>query len=63
MCCSYTSKDGTRCSSKFLLQIDHIRPYAKGGGNEADNLRLLCYHHNRLEAEKEFGISYMSKFK
>ena len=63
MCCSYTSKDGTRCNSKVLLHIDHIRPYAKGGGNEADNLRLLCYHHNRLEAEKEFGISHMSKFK
>ena len=33
---------GRRCASRHLLQIDHVFPYALGGGAEQDNLRLLC---------------------
>ena len=47
-CCSYVDpKTGRRCSSRHLLQIDHIRPWARGGGAELDNLRLLCHAHHR----------------
>ena len=46
--CSYVDPTtGRRCSSRHLLQIDHIRPWAKGGGAEPDNLRLLCHAHHR----------------
>ena len=46
--CSYVDPTtGRRCSSRHLLQIDHIRPRASGGGAHPDNLRLLCHAHHR----------------
>ena len=46
--CSYVDPaTGRRCTSRHLLQIDHIRPWARGGGTEPDNLRLLCHAHHR----------------
>ena len=39
--CSYVDQQtGRRCSSRHLIEIDHIRPYAMGGGADPDNLRL-----------------------
>lgn len=43
-----------RCESKYLLQYDHIRPYAVGGSSDAENLRMLCRSHNLYLAEKMF---------
>ena len=46
--CSYVDPTtGRRCSSRHLLQIDHIRPWARGGSAQLDNLRLLCHAHHR----------------
>ncbi|PIR23589.1 MAG: hypothetical protein COV44_01965 [Deltaproteobacteria bacterium CG11_big_fil_rev_8_21_14_0_20_45_16] len=46
--CQYVDpKTGRSCQSKHALQLDHIHEFAKGGGNEAINLRLLCAAHNR----------------
>ena len=46
--CSYVDPaTGRRCTSRHLLQIDHIRPWARGGGSEPHNLRLLCHAHHR----------------
>src|SRR5262249_452740 len=53
--CSYIAKDGTRCSERKYLQIDHVLPYSLGGKTEPENLRLLCSSHNRLLAEVTFG--------
>jgi 5-methylcytosine-specific restriction endonuclease McrA len=44
------------------LEIDHVIPYAKGGSNSPENLRLLCPAHNRLAAEKEYGKNHMEQF-
>ena len=47
-CCSYVDRSGgRRCGSYHLLQIDHVLPFALGGGAEPDNLRLLCAAHHR----------------
>ena len=59
--CTYVhSKTKRKCSSKHLLQIDHIRPFSLSGKSEASNLRLLCAGHNQFRSEKTFGrrISY-----
>ena len=59
--CTYVHlKTKRKCSSRHLLQIDHIRPFSLGGKSEASNLRLLCAGHNQLRSEKTFGrkISY-----
>ena len=46
--CSYVDREtGRRCSSRQLIEIDHILPYAMGGGADLQNLRLLCGAHHR----------------
>ena len=59
-CCTFTSPDGHRCGETRALQIDHITPLAQGGETRADNLRLLCAHHNRHEAAKRLGEERMA---
>ena len=53
--CTYVGTRGRRCSSRQALQVDHIRPVARGGSGTRDNLRLLCAYHDRLEAERMLG--------
>jgi 5-methylcytosine-specific restriction endonuclease McrA len=54
--CAYVGPDGKRCNSTFYLEIDHFPiPFARGGPNNAGNLRLLCARHNRCTAEQVFG--------
>jgi 5-methylcytosine-specific restriction endonuclease McrA len=55
--CTYTGPNGRRCASRHALQVDHIRPVARGGPSAPENLRLLCAHHNRLEAVRLMGCS------
>lgn len=47
---------GRRCGSKFQLQRDHIKPYARGGSNKPENLRLLCAQHNRWRNGSETHV-------
>ncbi len=60
--CTFVGLDGTRCESRWNLEIDHIVPYSRGGGNKAGNLRLLCPEHNRLEAERAYGKEFMQRY-
>ncbi len=55
--CEFTGTRGVRCSSRTGLEIDHIDPYAKGGGGGEENLRALCRAHNLFSAAQEFGRS------
>ena len=49
--CTYVNhKTKQRCSSRHLLQIDHIQPFSLNGRTEAGNLRLLCAGHNRFRS-------------
>ena len=46
--CTYVHHETKRCcSSRHLLQIDHIQPFALGGRSEKENLRFLCAGHNQ----------------
>jgi len=56
--CTYVGTNGRRCASTSALQIDHVKPVARGGSGALDNLRLLCASHNRLEAERLMGVCY-----
>ena len=59
-CCTFVSADGHRCQETRGLEIDHIKPFALGGASdELSNLRLRCGTHNRLEAERIFGVTKM----
>jgi len=57
-CCEYVSSTGHRCRSRYQVQLDHILPVAKGGGNEPGNLRVLCRTHNLSEARR-WGLGEM----
>ena len=59
--CAFVGTNGKRCNSTWGLQIDHIEPFARGGGNTADNLRLLCARHNRFAAEQVYGKGFMEE--
>ena len=57
-CCSYLNpRTGQKCGSRRFLHIDHILPFALGGGSGADNLRLLCAGHNQFRARQTFKNS------
>jgi hypothetical protein len=53
--CAFVGGDGLRCDARAFLQFHHRRAWARGGGDSADNLELLCSGHNRLLAERDFG--------
>ncbi len=48
-----------RCTGRTGLEIDHIAPFAKGGGRGEANLRVLCEAHNLFSAAREFGEAFM----
>lgn len=60
-CCTFVSAEGRRCRSRQLLQIHHEQPWARGGADTPDNLRLLCAEHNRLLAERDFGAEHLER--
>jgi 5-methylcytosine-specific restriction endonuclease McrA len=50
------------CGSGFALEVDHIQPKSLGGGNEAENLRLLCRACNQRAAIARLGLQKMESF-
>ncbi len=57
--CTYCAADGTQCCERVGLEIDHITPFALGGGHEMENLRVVCKAHNGLFAEQVFGRDFI----
>jgi 5-methylcytosine-specific restriction endonuclease McrA len=61
--CTYVGSNGKRCESKWDLEIHHDEtPFAMGGDNSINNLRLLCATHNKLEAERVYGRRHMENY-
>ena len=60
--CTYVdSQSGKRCVAAKNLELDHRRPFALGGSNSAENLRLLCRNHNQYLAIKTYSEGYIQK--
>jgi hypothetical protein len=57
--CQYRGPDGTRCSARTGLEIDHERPFAIYRRHEEHHLRLLCGPHNRYQAERVYGAEFI----
>jgi len=55
--CSYVSADGRRCDARRCPELDHIEPWAVGGADTIENLRLRCRAHNQRYARQYFGNS------
>ena len=46
--CNYMNhQTKRRCNSTYMLQIDHVQPFAYGGSSKAENLRIACAVHNQ----------------
>ncbi|HEY6725055.1 MAG TPA: HNH endonuclease signature motif containing protein [Polyangiaceae bacterium] len=58
--CGFVGEDGHRCNATRGLQFAHRQPWAKGGADTADNLGLRCPAHNALEADRDYGASFMA---
>ena len=39
------------CGAEQNLEIDHIFPFSRGGGNEIENLQLLCSRCNNRKSD------------
>jgi len=59
--CTFVSETGRRCTSKRLIEFDHVEPVARGGKPSVENLRLRCRGHNQYEAEQAFGAEFMER--
>ena len=51
-----------RCGSQYALQMEHSKPYALGGPNNAENLILLCRNCNQHRAIEVFGREKMDQY-
>ena len=61
MRCTYVSPDGRRCDARAFLELDHVKPRALGGGDDAENLRVRCRAHNQLWAEQAYGREHITE--
>jgi hypothetical protein len=52
--CEYIYLNGTRCKSRHALEVHHVVPFARGGSNTSDNLRLYCRTHNAAQGKWDF---------
>ncbi|MBS2018010.1 MAG: HNH endonuclease [Deltaproteobacteria bacterium] len=59
MQCTFVDTEGRRCTSRTRLELDHVIPRAKGGSDEASNLRVTCRPHNLHLAEEVFGKDFV----
>ena len=60
--CAWRYPDGTRCSERMMLELDHLTMWCRGGEHDPDNLELRCRHHNHFAAEQDLGIGFMAKW-
>jgi 5-methylcytosine-specific restriction endonuclease McrA len=49
------------CKSTFGLEYDHVRPFAKGGASNFENLQLLCRNCNQRKGVEQLGMKVMSR--
>ncbi len=54
-CTFVDPQSGRKCGSNFRLEMDHLKPFSRGGKTSSENLRLLCRTHNQLEARNWLG--------
>ncbi len=57
--CMFRGPDGTRCSSRTGLEVEHERPFGIFRSHEERFLRLLCKRHNGFMAERVFGAEFI----
>ena len=54
--CTHVGESGKRCASDRYVDVHHVRPVSRGGGNEPSNLTTLCSFHHDLVHQISFPI-------
>ncbi len=57
--CEYIARDGTRCSARTGLEIEHEKPFAIYRSHDERYLRIFCKRHNRFHAEQIYGAEFI----
>jgi len=60
--CSWPLDSGGVCGSTHRLELDHIVPWARWGGETIDDLRIVCGAHNALAARQAFGDRCLTRY-
>jgi len=60
--CQFRLASGEICGSTYQVEIDHVTPFARGGGATAEELRCACKSHNDAAARQAFGDAWMNRF-
>ena len=58
---THNGYDGTRCTARAGLHIDHGAPFAIYRRNDERLLQLLCAQHNLRQAERVYGSDFMKR--
>ena len=54
--CAHVGESGKRCGADRFVDVHHVRPVCRGGGNEPENLTTLCSVHHDLVHQTSFPI-------
>ena len=54
--CTHVGESRKRCGSDRWVDVHHVHPVSKGGGNEPSNLATLCSYHHDLVHQTSFAI-------
>ncbi len=60
--CEYIDEKGRRCCQTTKLTVEHVVPFAVGGGHELNNLKIFCAGHNQRAAMIFYGARKMESF-
>ena len=59
--CEFRGPDGTRCTSRTGLEIEHVKPFAIFHDHDERLLQALCPGHNRYRAERVYGAEFIRR--
>ncbi len=54
--CTHLNANGDRCANDRWIELHHVQPVSKGGGNEVGNLATLCGFHHDLVHQLSFSL-------
>jgi 5-methylcytosine-specific restriction endonuclease McrA len=57
--CEFCGPDGSRCSSRTGLEVEHTRPFAVYHSHDERYLRIYCPAHNLQAARKYYGEDFI----
>jgi hypothetical protein len=54
--CEFTTGANKRCGERRNLNYEHMAPFARGGDNSWENIKVLCENHNQRQRIKDFML-------